>query len=197
MNQSYTFYDEAGATISLSVNQILETATQLNYATPHRARARPGMCACVGPDALGSWTRGSSRWRIRSSSAHPAEAIHRGPATGTGRSGRRGTRNTAADRGGVEERFSAMVRDPQAGGSIKLVLDDIRLEQNPAVGYEVYINLPAAGRDTVYTSPHFIGNLGFFTSAHPDRRHLRREFDLVHPYLRLSPCSAGRWTRCG
>ncbi len=52
------------------------------------------------------------------------------------------------------------------------------------MAYDVYVNLPA-GADTVYTSPHYIGSLDFFGSGRPDHKALRREFDLVHPYLRL------------
>jgi hypothetical protein len=90
------------------------------------------------------------------------------------------------------DRLSALPRDSQAGASIRLVFDDIRIEQRPAVAYEVYVNLPAAGADTVYTSPHFVGILDFFGSAHPDRRQLQREFDLVHPFVRLRQMQ--RWS---
>ena len=38
----------------------------------------------------------------------------------------------------------------------------------------------------------FVGNLDFFGSGRPDRKNLLREFDLVHPYVRLRAMK--RWT---
>lgn len=192
MSQSYTFYDEAGATVSLRVDQILETALQLNY-----RYAAPSVCptryVCI------CWPR--RPWLVDVRLIALADSITRRPPLPApflaaqlqepvvlGATPRELRLPIAAE---AQERLSALARDPQAGGSIKLVLDEIRLQQNPVVGYEVYVNLPAAGRDTVYTSPHFIGNLHFFAAAHPDRRHLRREFDLVLPYVRLR--SLKRW----
>ena len=64
-------------------------------------------------------------------------------------------------------------------------LGDVRLLQNPMVYYEVYVDLPA-GTAPAYTSPHYIGNLDFFTSGRPGDDRISREFDLVMPFVRLS-----------
>lgn len=192
MNQSFTFYDEAGASVSLRVDQILDTATQLNfrYAPPTICPTRY-WCFC--------WPR--RLWLFDPRLIALADSIaHRPPLPGPylvtqhpepvplGATAREIRLPIAAD---ARERLSAFPRDSQAGGTIKLVLDDIRLQQNPLVAYEIYLNLPPGAADTVYTSPHYIGNLDFFGSARPDQKTLRREFDLVHPYVRLR--SMQRW----
>jgi hypothetical protein len=91
----------------------------------------------------------------------------------------------------LRRQFSAIGSDPKAGRSIKLAVDDVRLLQNPMVYYEIYVDLPAGGRDAVYTSPHYIGNLDFFTSARPEHSRISREFDLVMPFVALSAMK--RW----
>ena len=52
--------------------------------------------------------------------------------------------------------------DPRAGNELELAFRDIRVQGAPQVFYEVYLNLPADARDTVYTSPHYAGNIDFF-----------------------------------
>jgi len=91
----------------------------------------------------------------------------------------------------LKKQFSVIASDQKAGRTIKLVVDDVRLLQNPVVYYEVYVDLPAGSRDTVYTSPHFIGNLDFFTSSRPGHDRISREFDLVMPFASLSAMK--RW----
>ncbi len=193
MNQSFTFYDEAGASISLRVDQILDTATQLNYryAAPTNCPTRV-RCFCwpvrlwlLDPRVIAlADTIVNRRPLPRPFAAAQAPAPI--PLGATARE----VRLPIAPEG--RDRLLALPRDSQAGASIKLVFDDIRLEQNPAVVYELYVNLPAAGTDTVFTSPHFVGVLDFFGSAHSDRRQLQREFDLVHPFLRLRQMQ--RWS---
>ena len=190
MNQTFTFYDESGATVNLRVDQVLETATQLNYryASPSACQAGP-RCYCLpfrpwladlrvvsqidtiaSRRALQQRTTGAQRQQRETLGATPREI--RLPVETEGRS-----------------RFSAMVRDPQAGRGLRLVFDDIRLEQDPAVYYEVYANLPSGATPT-YTSAHYIGNLEFFGSAKSQQR-MSRELDLLAPYVRLQ--AQNRW----
>jgi len=186
MNQTFTFYDEAGATVNLRVDQILDTATQLDYRyAPPTVCPTRYFCFCfprrpwlLDPRLVALADTIVSR-RPLPQPFTVAQAPAPIPLGATAREVR--VPIPAAGR----DRLLALPRDSAAGTNIKLVFDDIRLEQNPAVAYEVYVNLPAGEKDTVYTSPHFVGVLDFFGSAHPDRRQLQREFDLLLPFVRL------------
>ena len=50
----------------------------------------------------------------------------------------------------------------ERGREVALAVDDVRLAGPPEVYYELYVNLPARARDTVYTGPHYVGNLSFY-----------------------------------
>jgi len=191
-NRTFTFYDEAGATVSLRVDQILDTATQLNYRyaapalcpTRYRCFCWPWRPWLIDPHFIALADSISHRPPLPRPfmAAQHAEPVTLGTAP-------REIRLPLAPE--TRERFSTLPHDSQAGTRIKLVFDEIRLQQNPAVGYEVYVDLPASGRDTMYTSPHFVGSLDFFGSANPDHPQLPREFDLVLPFLRLQQLK--RW----
>ncbi len=196
LNNTFSFYDENGATVTMNVSQILDTASQLNYryAAPTICPVRV-RCFClpwrpwlIDPRIIAL----ADSIRHRPPLPNPFIAAQRPEPVPLGASPREIrlalTAETRARLSALphdsQARLSALPRDSQAGANIKLVFDDIRLQQNPAVAYDVYVNLPA-GADTVYTSPHYIGSLDFFGSGRPDHKALRREFDLVHPYLRL------------
>lgn len=74
------------------------------------------------------------------------------------------------------------------GNRVELWLDDIRLEGEAEVFYELYVNLPTDVRDTVYTSPHYVGNLDFFGAMEGAQR---RRFNLIPAFLRLRELN--RW----
>ena len=57
--------------------------------------------------------------------------------------------------------------DAKEGNRFSLLLQDIVLDQAPALYYEVYVDLPDDPREAQYTSPHFVGNLTFFTLTMP------------------------------
>jgi hypothetical protein len=73
--------------------------------------------------------------------------------------------------------------DRSAGNQLNLVFEDLRLEQDPAVVYEVYVNLPS-GEVPAVTSPHYVGNLNLFGPRRRDRA-LRQTLPILPAYLRL------------
>ena len=186
MNQTFNFYDEAGATVTLSVSQILDTATQLNfrYAAPGVCPTRQ-VCFCI---PLRSWMQderlialGDSIYRRQPLTQVLQSAQAPGPVTLGSVPARAQVPFDAA----TKAQLAALARDPKAGRNVKLVIGDVRLLQRPAVYYEIYLDLPA-GSAAVYTSPHYIGNLDFFTSGRKGSEVLSREYDLVMPFVRLS-----------
>lgn len=190
MNQSFSFYDETGATVSLTVSQILETATQLGYRYAAPTVCRPRYCYCLPWRPWLLDVRVMARLDTivaRRALPRPVPAIQRQQPDTLAAAARDIRLPIDAQARG---RLDALLRDPQGGRGVKLVMDDIRMVAQPAVYYEIYVNLPAGG-DTVYTSPHYVGSLDFFGSAkapqHP------REFDLLGAYVRLQ--GMGRWPR--
>jgi tyrosinase len=186
MGQTYNFYDEAGATVTLGVSQILDTATQLNhrYAAPTVCPTRT-FCFCV---PIRPWLQDERIVAL-------ADTIYKRPALAQAVSATQQARPIVLAGASVRARvpfdsaltrqLSVIARDQKGGRNIKLVLGDVRLLQNPMVYYELYVDLPA-GTAPAYTSPHYIGNLDFFTSGRPGDDRISREFDLVMPFVRLS-----------
>jgi len=192
MSQSFNFYDETGTTVSLRVDQILDAAAQLNYRyapptiCPTRYRC---FCIPVRPWLLDTLLIARLDSIVqRPPLPGPYLAAQLPEPTPLGTSARETRLPLSAE---TRRRISALPHDSQAGSSFKLVLEDIRLVQRPGVAYEIYVNLPAGTKDTAYTSPHYIGTLDFFGSARPGAEPLRREFDLLHPYVRLQQMQ--RW----
>lgn len=186
MNQTYNFYDEAGATVTLGVSQILDTATQLNhrYAPPTVCPTRT-FCICI---PIRPWLQDERIVAL-------ADTIYKCPALAQAVRATQQIRpivlGAASARvrvpfdSAVARQLSVIGSDQKGGRNIKLVLGDVRLLQNPMVYYELYVDLPA-GTAPTYTSTHYIGNLDFFTSGRPGDDRISREFDLVMPFVRLS-----------
>ncbi len=81
------------------------------------------------------------------------------------------------------------------GNTLLLAFEDIRLDRRTSLYYEIYLNLPASAKDTVYTSPYYVGNLSFFgISSSPDEKRIEstRVFPIASVYERLS--SLKQWT---
>ena len=190
LNQSFTFYDENGASVNMTVSQILDTATQLNYRYAAPTACQTRLCYCLP----------RRPWLIDLPIVARLDTIMLRPALTrplTAGQQQQQVPLTAARRdirvpvdAAVRAQLDALPRDPQAGRDLRLVIDDVRVISQPAIYYEVYVNLPE-GQTPVYTSPHYIGNLDFFGSDVPQRRHARREFDLLGAFVRLR--AANRW----
>jgi hypothetical protein len=195
LTTSFQFYDETGATVSMTGAQIVDTAGQLSYryASPLCLVLRPyrfewrmlTRIPPIDPRALELATV----LRGKPPLPDPAPiAVQESVRLGAGAADLRIQPTPEARR--VLERFETT---DQGGNALSVELDDIRLEQPAQVYYEVYLNLPA-GVDTVYTNPHYVGNVDFFGPS-PQGKHanmpLRRSLSLMPAYVRLR--AAGRW----
>ncbi len=73
-----------------------------------------------------------------------------------------------------------------------LTLDDIQFEKNPAVGYEIYLNLPK-GEQPNYKSPYYAGTVHFFGLKHSreENHDAQLQFDVTDVVARLQ--KLGQW----
>jgi hypothetical protein len=197
LTTSYSFYDETGATVTMSGQQVVDTATQLNYnyANPSCIRFPPNV-VWAELTALRPFTRRELDLvehivrRPPLPDPPPPFMIQQQLQLGPARAELRVPANDQTKR--ALSRVAAGTREGPA--AVDLVLEDIRLEQEPAVYYEVYVNLPA-GERPVYTSASYVGNLDFFGPS-PQGEHgkmpMRRTLSLFPAIIRLQ--AAGRWT---
>jgi hypothetical protein len=191
MGRKFDFYDENGATVSLTGAQVVDTAAQLSY--------RYAWTGCIqikfDPRLIARLTRlrpfpPPELVRIRPPvpprpplpDPVPLARLQERFTLGAGPAQVRLPVNPD------QRRRLATLEEPGAQGQLMLVLEDIRLDRPPNVYYEVYLNLPKAGADTVYTGPHYVGNLDFFGPS-PKGPHgkagLERKFDVVPAFMRL------------
>jgi tyrosinase-like protein/polyphenol oxidase-like protein len=185
LTTSFSFYDETGATVSLTGAAVLDAARQLRY------RYAPDACGqgeAHGFDQLAlrrhtrrvmeprflAWTDSLSRRPERS---QPLE-LAQGPTPLT--LGATSTEARLPLNAAAQQALEAFLRDPAAGKRVVVSLEDVRVEGAAAVFYELYVDLPAGARDTVYTSPHYLGNLDFFGEGP-----LTRRYNLAPVYARL------------
>lgn len=186
LTRSYDFYDETGARVSLTGTQVLDAARQLRY------RYAPDVCGR-------GVTEGFDRQALERLSRIPpdarrnprADAVRRRPPLPRPRTLAQAQEPVSLGSTAAEVRLpvpaearallAAFLTDPKAGNELLVSLEDIRVEGTPSVFYEIYVNLPVV-EDTVYTMPHYLGNLDFFGAA--DRPQERR-FNLVPVYLQL------------
>lgn len=198
MNQQFDFYDETGAKVTMSGSQVVDTATQLSY--------KYAWTSCVmvkfDPSMIARLTRfypfPPPIWkeleRIPPRPPLP-DPIPLAEAQEMVTLGARAAGVRLPISPEKRRRLAAIPTEPKAGSQLVLLLEDIRLERAPSVYYEIYLNLPKAGADTVYTSPHYVGNLDFFGPS-PEGPHgkatLKRRLSLLPAYLRLRSAKAWR-----
>jgi tyrosinase-like protein/polyphenol oxidase-like protein len=190
LTTSYEFYDETGARVSLTGADVLDAARQLRY---HYA-----------PDACGEGVaHGFDNRALRRLTRRPMDAralaaedsLGRRPPLPNPPTPAEGQAPVSLGSTPVEARLdipaeirrllAAFPTETNAGRRLFVSLEDIRPEGEAAVFYEIYVNLPAGAKDTVYTSPHYLGNLDFF-GAPP----LQRRFNLVPAFRRLRQLKA-------
>jgi tyrosinase len=191
MTTPFSFYDENGATVSLTGAQIVDVACQLRY------QYESDVCGRVFPPP--DWWRHFTRFPF------PPEAIAARLDTLVTRPplpdpiplaqlqepvklGGRPVQTTLPVSAEGRRRLESLLRDTQAGGRINLVLENIQVEGSPAVAFEMYINLPADARNPEYTDPHYVGNVNLFgpspRGAHGEKRE-NQIVPLTLTYLRL------------
>ena len=155
---SFSFFDEHGASVSMTPADVLDTATQLSYIyddqpSPLMKRLRAAKTVAPGPAPEPS---------------KPAElvAATERPLT------LRGTPVTVPLR--VPDKARALVEACVPGSTQVLVsVDDITAKANPGIAYGVYLDLPRDADVDLRRSYH-VGNIGLFgieSMNDPDREH--------------------------
>ncbi|MFL5386877.1 MAG: tyrosinase family protein [Longimicrobiaceae bacterium] len=194
LNNVYQFYNESGAVVNMTGAQIVQTANQLcyQYASPK--------CYVVAADEA----EATQITALDSRAAGVAGPIGSSPPLASP--------YTLADEqvglklGGtpvtVTVPIPAGTRDAlrsfsegKEGNRLALLLQEIVLEREPVLYYEVYVNLPGDPADAAYTNPYYAGNLTLFgaTMAHEDHQagHSQR-VNLLRTYSYLS--SRSEWS---
>jgi hypothetical protein len=187
LNTVYPFYDESGATVTMTGAQIVRTASQLCY-----QYASPG-CLIVSSDAD---VEDSQIKALGGGAAEVAGPISSRPP--------RTSPYTVAEQVGVQlggapvtvsvpipaETRDALRAFPEGGegNRLALLLQELVLEREPALYYEIYVNLPGDPADAAYTNPYFAGNLTLFGATMPHDGHQAghsRRLDLLRTYAYL------------
>ena len=148
---SFEFYDETGAKVTLTVDEVLDSASQLGYVYDDLPSLR--MAPAPSEDV--------------SEPGGPPElvAATEEPLTLAG--------GTATVQIGVPANTRETVRDAASPGPRRVLVgvDDIKADINPGVVYGVYLNLPPESGDR---RAHHVGNLSLFgieKMNDPDIRH--------------------------
>lgn len=199
LTTTFQFYDENGATVSMTGADVVNTAAQLNYLYGAQTCGRP-------------WERFD--WRVwRTITRIPPwdprildrvlPIIERPPLPDpvpvmrTESSVRLGAPRSVARLVATPEgkrALGAFATQDGQGRNLMLRLDGIRLVQPPAVYYEVYVNLPANARGVSYTDAYYAGNLDFFGPS-PEggrgREPMHKMLSLLPVYARLR--ATGEW----
>ncbi|NUO64667.1 MAG: hypothetical protein HOQ12_06860 [Gemmatimonadaceae bacterium] len=195
MTTSFDFYDENGATVSLTGAQVVDIACQLRY---QYENSLCGRRVVLDPD----W------WKHLTSLRLPAAAVTakldtlgRRPALPDSvlvaqslaalRLGGKPVETTLPITDEGKARIAALERDPQGGARIDLVLDGVTVDGTPAAAYEIYIDLPA-GAAADYRGPHFVGILNLFGASTRDAHQDKREAQIVPLTLAFLQLRAAR-----
>jgi tyrosinase len=193
LNTVYQFYDENGATVNMTGAQIVHTANQLcyQYASPKcliadtdadvestQIKALDPSAASVA-DPIGSRPPRTSPYTL----AEEQVSVKLGGAPVT---------VTVPIPAGTRDELRGF-SEAKEGNRLALLLQDLVLERDPALYYEIYVNLPGDPAQAVYTSPHYAGNLTFFSATMPGGHggHSRR-VNLLRTYAYLR--SRGQWS---
>lgn len=162
MNTSFTFYDETGNVVSLSVKDALDTVTQLDYrydddpTVQSMARAAPG------------------REERQQFPPTPPEQLAVSSQTGIELSSEtiRAQLNISPD---AKSKINHLLEDKEFRHAIVLNLQIDHVKDTSGIYYEIYANLPAnenPGDELIY----YVGNLGFFV---PMNSGITKRFDLT------------------
>jgi hypothetical protein len=199
LTTNFQFYDANGSTVSMSGQQVVDTATQLSYnyaSTSCFTIVRPPVLIWRELTLIPPWDpRALELSRIilrRPPLPDPPPEITVQQGLRLGQAQAQARIPVTAETKRALTRLAD--RSAQGPSNVSLVLEDIRLDQPAEVYYEVYVNLPANERP-VYTSPSYVGNLDFFGPS-PQGKHrdmpLRRSLSILPAYVRLR--ASGRWS---
>ena len=175
---SFVFYDETGAEVTMTAEQVLDTASQLGYVYDDAPAPSLEM---VSPPADEVPEPGGPPELVAATEV---------PFTLTGG---KASISISVPTSTQESITSAAAPGP---GRVLVSVDDIKADVTPGVVYGVYLNLPEDGGDR---HEHHIGNVSLFgieKMNDPDTRHegapgFRHIFDATRTVGRLS--ERGRW----
>jgi tyrosinase len=193
LNQTFSYADETGATITLRVSDMLYSS-QLGYRyddTPN-----PPGAATAALAAAGGGRRGVEppEPRVVASSAAGAQAVQAEAKT-------LGFRAETVTLGFVPEgqpalRAAADAAKPDQPGKILVRISDLRFAAPPAFTYEVLLNAPEGDITAEAARRHHVGTVNFFSGHGADHGHedggtRNQTFDATRTVARLG--EAGLW----
>lgn len=190
MTQPFDFYDENGARVPLRGSEIVNIAAQLKYryaSESCRPIGRPELFTRIPPYDPRMFQLIE---RIRVRPPRPVPGPGPIPPLAQSTPVRLGAAPAAVRLAVSAEAKRTIDRfpdDPRGGRDISIGFRDIKVQGTVDVYYEVYVNLPDNTRDTVYTSPHYAGNLDFFGPS-PRRAGAQshdRVLSILPTYVRL------------
>lgn len=192
LNNVYQFYNENGAVVNMTGAHIVNTANQLcyKYASPKcwtvaddnvfEAEATQVFAVAepIGPrpPRADKYTLAEEQVSVKLG-ATPVTVTVPIPAA-------------------AQDELAAFA-DAKEGNRFSLLLQDVVLDQEPSLYYEVYVNLPGDAARAEYTSPHYAGNLTFFSLTMPAEEHqahaggYTRRINLLRAYAYLR--GSGEW----
>ena len=147
MNTSFTFYDETGSVVTLSVKDTLDTVTQLDYRYDDDPPARREHAASAPepqqdfPPTAPEQLAVSSQTGVGLSNETVRFQLNLSPET--------------------EAKINQLLVDKQFEHAIVLNVEVDHAQDPTGIYYEVYVDLPT-NKEPAYKSIYYAGNLGFF-----------------------------------
>jgi hypothetical protein len=146
-NQSFNFFDETGATVTMTVAEVLDTASQLSYIYDDQPSPLMMMKRRLAEDVVRETPQERSG---------PPELVAASDSPLTLRG------SSASVVLNVPDKTRYLIEPTMPGSRRVLVsVDDIKAEDNPGTPYGVYLNLPPEAGADLRRSYH-VGTLGLF-----------------------------------
>lgn len=198
LTTSYDFYDENGATVTMTGAQVLDIANQLGYRyagggcrirPPERPRRRPPFLP-FPPEAILELLR-----RIGGRPPLPGP-IPIGTLQQPIRLGAHAVTATVPISDDGRRRLAALTADTRGGSGIDLLIDDVHVERDVPVGYRIFIDLPSGTPAPAISSAHYVGNLvlfGFLPTDSARHRDEAQRVPLTLAFLQLQ--GTKRWVQ--
>jgi tyrosinase len=182
MTTPFNFYDESGATVTLTGAQVVDIACQLHY------QYESDVCGRIYVIDPGWWRRYTRLPVVPAPLLASLDSLVRRPPLpdpaplgqqpGPVRLGGRPVQITIPVSPEAKAALRNLTTPSGTAGHLNLVLGDIRIEGRPRVVYEMYLNLPADARNADYASPNFVGMVNLFGPG-ADTAHARPEDQIV------------------
>ncbi len=148
-NQTFSFFNTAGAPTTIAVSQVLTTGA-LNYRYDDEPAVPMPLAEAAGPSR-------AERAPETVAATPPRPVLGSTPITVT-------LTPTPELQTRVREFTAPQVRDDASAGTLLLAIEGIQAPDVPQVLVRVFINLPEANATTSPRDLHYAGNFSFFTS---------------------------------